>query len=126
MKVFHFLLLIIVLVFGQACNHGRISNLNDYYRWLNDKDNGMTKSEIVGSIKYTVKFLPSDFLALKDSINHVGSFEELSRSYRTGKYFLLTMEYVPIQNTVNTDINFKDVTTIEQYNDRIRDLNFYS
>lgn len=117
----------VILFFGallQACSGKKVSNAEDYSMYLNNEANGFKKSKKVGDMLISVKYLPVDFLALKDldSDKNKKKYDSLINSYKSSTTFLLSFQTIKGQS--GEDVMTKGIENFEQYVERTMTLNF--
>lgn len=108
-----FLLTIIGSLFLLSCGT-RITSMQDLTTYLNDTDNGYVKSRTIGNKKITVKYLPREYLQLRNGKVADASQEHLNR------YFLLSIGYTENKG----DIMYDQVYDMNEFAGRSQELNF--
>ena len=127
------ILLILSLVFTGlgACSPRSLSE-TDFYRWLNDSDNGLVQTRKVNRVEVTVKYLPAGLLAYKEWKRLPGAgqgdLDSLRNLYGHSHAFLLTLkpdkEGSAPQSQLPEDVLYRGVDSYQAYQQRIRQLNF--
>jgi hypothetical protein len=79
---------LVILMLG-ACKPKQLSP-EQYMGWVNDKDNGLVKTETIGKVKYTVVYRPNDYQLAKSLIDQ-DSFA-LKSSKARNHAFIIKME----------------------------------
>lgn len=106
----------------------RINSEHAYYRWLNAEKHHLFVTKTINGVSLSVKFLPPEYLAYKElngrhpSKNVIDSTVNIYHHCIT---FLLTMKMENRDPETKTgDLMYKDITSPEQYDDRLQDLSF--
>ncbi len=118
----HILILLLLFVTFACSNDPK--DLKSFYKWINDPDNGLVKSRDIEGIKISVKYLPAEFLALKESSegNLKGSYDSLYTLYKQNHTFLLSVSYTDDKNV--NDPMYKDLRDYPDYKVRAQAMNF--
>src|SRR4051812_31128095 len=68
----------------------------EFYRWINDPENGLVQSKKANDLTITVKYLPAAFLAYKELKNTPGAgkreMDSLLNYYQHSRTFLMTIK----------------------------------
>jgi hypothetical protein len=99
----------------------------EFYKFWNDKTNGLKKEKIVNDFKITVKYMPVDYLTYNEIKSERSKFNKMmldsvKSKYQNSRTFLLTIE--PINEKKDMDLLFQGATSFEEYKMRINMLNF--
>lgn len=103
-----------------------IESMKSFYGWINDPDNGLVKTRTIEGIRLTVKYLPAEFLALRDAMeetdysSHV--YDSLLGIYRTSHTFLLSIASEKDEH--NVDPMYKGLESLPEYKERALTMNF--
>ncbi len=104
----------------------RFDNLKSIYQWINDPGNGLVKTKNVEGIKLTVKYLPAEFLALKEakeeSVYNAKTYDSLFNLYKSSHTFLLSI--ASVENENSNDPMYKDLEDFPEYKKRAKTMNF--
>ena len=121
---FKFLFIFLVGIAFTHCKKMSISSSIEYNNWLNNIDNGCKVSKEVNGMIIEVKFLPSNYLALKEaeSLGNLNSYDSLLKSYKDSNTFLFTFK--PKEGHKGDDVMFKNVADYKDYIERSLELNF--
>lgn len=107
-----------------SCQH-RFDNMKEVYGWINDPDHGMVKSRTVEGISVTVKYLPAQFLALKETKEERAgrhTYDSLLRVYENSHTFLLSI--ASKEDAGQNDPMYKDLGDYSDYKRRALTMNF--
>jgi hypothetical protein len=99
--------------------------MKSVYGWINDPDNGMVKTKTVEGIKLTVKYLPPEFLALKEAKeDRAGrqTYDSLLTQYKGSHTFLLSI--ASSENEVDNDPMYQGLDDYSDYKRRALTMNF--
>jgi hypothetical protein len=108
------------LVFALACSK-KPQTLADYYAYVNDHGNGLVKTKSTEDIRFTVKYLPHQLLALQNG-DSIPSAKKSALSNANSLTFI--MDLSPADKGESTDLLYTGVRDYKQYKERILDLNF--
>lgn len=114
----------IITMLGGACQH-KIDNKEKLLQWINQPEHGLVISKSINGFQLTAKYLPSDYLVLKELGNQdftASHFQQLKEEYQHSKTFLLTI--APDQEEQRNTVMFHQVVSRADYQQRVRDLNF--
>jgi hypothetical protein len=117
-------LLVVALCFMFSCR-SEIRDMKSLYKWINDPENGLVKAKDVEGIKLTVKYLPAEFLALKETKEEGGNdnfYDSLLNFYKKSHTFLLSIASKENENT--NDPMYKDLQGYTDYKQRALEMNF--
>src|SRR4051812_46545175 len=101
--------LFILACLAIACQ-SEINDMTSLYKWINNPENGLVKTKQVDGIKLTVKYLPAEFLALKETKEEKGNrkcYDSLLNFYKKSHTFLLSIASKENENT--NDPMYKDL-----------------
>ncbi len=124
MKKNHLLGLVILLACFSCTSRKEFSSISQYANWLNDPSHGALVEREVNDLKLTVKYLPPEYLAAKDSrgLSQSGK-DSLLKSYSQSKTFLLTIS--PNGKAEKQgDLMFRNINNYQQYKERSFAMNF--
>ncbi len=115
----------ILVFFSLLCVMGCTQTFHsekDFFLWLNNENNGLVKNKKVDDLQISLKYLPVDYLVLKDL---KGNFEsskanKLKEKYGKGLSFLLT--FFPLDDA--KDIMYKDLSSYPEYTQRLLSMQF--
>ncbi len=120
------ILSIISLLFLISCGTKEFTSESDYYKFINNEKNGLTKKKTTNEFEITVKFLPTDYLVfkeVKDKIIDKKTIDSLEKIYSSSKSFLISIN--PLRKVDNNDALFYNAQNMEDYKERILMLNFH-
>jgi hypothetical protein len=104
---------------------GDIRDMKSLYHWINDPEHGMIKSKNVNGLTITVKYLPAEFLALKEakSIQPTGMkvYDSLLGAYKKSHTFLLSFGY---EDNKTDDPMYNGLKDFSEFKQRAATLNF--
>ena len=121
---FVFALLLLTSLGNSCCSYFPVKHLGrkDYVQWINDPSNGLSKSKVVGDIKFTLRYKPVDYIVLNEVLANTitsGGFDSLKRKYDGLQYFEMTID----PSTGNENILKYQTNSASDYNEN---LNYYS
>ncbi|OFX36443.1 MAG: hypothetical protein A2X08_14595 [Bacteroidetes bacterium GWA2_32_17] len=93
--------------------------MDDYLTWLNDSENGLMKERIINGLQIKVKYLPPDYLSLKDKSSR--NTDSLKDYYSHSLSFLLSINPEQVNQK---DIVYREVNDYSDYKARIYQLSF--
>lgn len=107
-----------------ACKPSVIHTAKEYNIWLNKTENHCKVSKQVSDMVITMKYMPPEFLALKDyeATEKALSYDSLLRSYKNSVTFLMSFETK--QGQAGEDVMYKNLSNYKQYLERSMTLNF--
>jgi hypothetical protein len=119
MRTFVLLALLLLVL---SCRQNRDTQVRDLYRWLNDVDNGLTKTKIIDDVQITVKYLPAQLQAYRELEGKESKFlfDSLVSGYSNQKTFIMSFKSI----FDDKNIVYKDVSDKKDYDQRIMDLSF--
>lgn len=106
------------------CQHD-LKDMKSVYGWINDPDHGMVKTKTVEGIKITVKYLPAEFLALKEAREgHADrqTYDSLLKVYTASHTFLLSI--ASTEKGGEQDPMYQDLENYSEYKERALTMNF--
>lgn len=120
--------LIVSLLLFQAWNYsctGRKEyTKKEYSRWINDPTHGLIAERQVNDLKLTVKYLPPEYLASRESQGLSQSAKDsLTKIYSESKTFLLTIGPSGKEEKKG-DLMFRNISNYQQYKERSYAMNF--
>jgi hypothetical protein len=125
------LLWVVVILMAAACKP-RIRSEAEFYRWINDPENGLVQSKKANDLSITVKYLPAAFLAYKEWRNIPGAgnkqMDSLLNYYQRSRTFLMTIKPCATQPDAaartSGDVIYKGIGNYQEYQQRVMQLNF--
>ncbi len=113
-----------VLIVLPGCSSHAVHDVQSYQRWLAEKGNPCKVSRQVGDMVISMKYLPPEFLALKDQEASGGrlSYDSLFSNYKHSVAFLMSFESSHGQD--GEDVMYKDLRSYKEYLERNMTLNF--
>jgi hypothetical protein len=117
------LVAIIILLWG--CTKS-IHSEKEFYNWLNNPDNGLLKEKEIDGIKYTVKYLPVEYLVYQE-LSKMQNYSKETKDSLIGLYintrtFLLTIGTT--EKSGSGDIMYEGISEMEEFKERVELLNF--
>jgi len=117
-------LVITVLVF-LSCSKTAFDSEEEFYKWVNDADNGFVKVQESNGFRLEVKCLPTDYLTYlelskRDKPYTKNDITQLQKEFGESKTFVLTIEH----EDKAVDPTYYNVMDMPEYKERIRKLNF--
>jgi hypothetical protein len=104
-----------------------MNNPKDYFKWINNEDNGLVKSKYVNDVKISVKYLPPAYLAYEELSGNPYASKKVKDSlinyYSKSKAFLLTIG-TDERKVKGMDIMYKDISDYNEYRTRSEFMNF--
>ncbi len=115
----------VFVLFLASCGGKKIRDFGEYSQWLNEPENGVVKSRTVLGIKYTLKYLPVDYMVYKD-VSGRGSktkaeIDSIRKQYEHSLTFVLNINPIDQQGG---SIMSRDIRNFEQYKMRSAEMNF--
>lgn len=124
-KTIGLLLLCAPLWLAVSCTKDTPGTAQDYYRWLDDEQNGCVKTQRVNGVKVSVKYLPVEAVIareLGEQFNRKAA-DSLRRLYANTLTLLMT--FAPDESVgAKGDIVFKGVSGKQEYTERMMTMNF--
>lgn len=114
-----FFSLFLTLVLIASCNTS-INSRQEFYDYLNNSQNGFVKSKEVNSFRIKVKYLPIEYLIIKNS-EHSSEVEKVRQEYNNSLTFVFTIESIDKDQNV-IDYGMSDSKSL---NERFKYLNFH-
>lgn len=108
----------------QGCSPSTMHTAKEYNAWLNNPENHCKVSKKVGNMVISMKYMPPQFLALKEyeSTNRLLNYDSLLSSYEHSVTFLMSFETK--QGQEGEDVMYKDLASYKEYLERSMTLNF--
>ena len=114
---------LIVIIFFTSCKQS-FKDINQYYHWMDDKENGLVIKRSSGDKELTMKYLAVPYLVYNDvkDIENPSKvlIDSLTRVYSNSRNFLLTIR----STSHNEDIMLEGVTNEMEYNQKNLVMNF--
>lgn len=98
----------------------------EYYKVLNDSENGMIQSKSINGLILTVKYLPANFLAfdeIRKDKYFKGDKDSLLKQYQNGHNILLSIAPDP-KVRGNQEALYLGLKSFQEFDDRVHALNF--
>ncbi len=116
----NFFCVVLVVLFG--CQQ-KINSPTEFFEWLNNPKNGLIQSKKVDGMEITVKYLPPEYLSMKEL---KGKYEadkasKLKAQYEKSLAFLITFKPIDKQDG---DIMFRNIRDKQDYDQRLMSLSF--
>ena len=112
------------MLFIASCSNS-ITDIDNYLKYLSDKENGLVIEKATGGILMRVKYLPTDYLVFNDLKNNENNTltlkDSIKQSYQNSMTFMLTIG--PDRNE-SFDITKVGVKNYEEFAQRIEEMNF--
>lgn len=117
-------LLLFLMSLSTACGRKTVNDVHEYQAWLASKENPCKVSRRVGDMLISMKYLPPEFLALKDYEHSQRrlNYDSLLNTYQHSVTFLMTFETTKGQE--GEDVMYKDLGDYKEYVERSMTLNF--
>jgi hypothetical protein len=114
------ILILVLLLFG--CQK-TIKTPDEFFVWLNNPNNGLLKTKVVDGLEFTLKYLPPEYLALKELRGKYSTKEAqvLKERYEKNFSFLLTIKPVDKEEK---NIMLRGVSDETEYLERLNNLQF--
>lgn len=97
--------------------------LEQFVKWVADKENKLVRDKIISDINYQLAYLPCEYMAyteLKNENFTEEKFEEVKRNYEGMTYFKFRMEV----NNGSGEVLKYNLSSGQQYNERINYMSF--
>lgn len=122
---------IFILCLGTVgCSSG-IKTLDEYNKWLNEKDNGCIKTKTISGISVDVKYQPPSYVVLKQLNTRKGIKVQSKDSLLTIQNKLLTFlitlgpDKELSKNKKAGSVMYEGLADQAEYNDRVLRMNFF-
>jgi hypothetical protein len=102
-----------------------LKDMKAVYGWINAPEHGMVKTKTVEGIKLTVKYLPAEYLALKETKEDQAgrqTYDSLLKVYKGSHTFLLSI--ASSEDEVNNDPMYQGLEDYSAYKRRALTMNF--
>lgn len=116
----HWLYILTTGLLLASCNS--ISDKASFYEWLNSGDSGLVKTKTIEDLQISIKYMPPELQAMNNLEEDATDedFVKLTSEYSDQLSFL-----VSFKSTIEgKDILYKNISTTEQYDQRIYELGF--
>ncbi len=119
-----FFVIIISWVCLTACSTSHVKNSTEYLQWLNDEHNECCVTRVVNFMKVKVKYLPSQYLALKEyeASGKKLNYDSLVNYYQQSESFLVS--FAPNDLEKGNDVMFDGISNYQEYVERVFTMNF--
>ncbi len=123
-----FILFYLVILFSGCSKKTVVNSLEDYNKWLGNKENGLLKIKKVNGFELKVKLLPANYLAYKEYLDLESTkgqkqLDSLIELNKTSLTFLFTLS--PDHEKGNSeDIILSGVTSEQEYNEKANTMSF--
>lgn len=121
----YIILSISILITVFSCNNKATVSFNELVKWINDKDNGLIKESSIQGLKITLKYLPAQYLALREVETNMSGqdFDSLLSVYKWSHSFLMILG--PDEDKGEQfDIMYLNTSGYDDYTQRVYDMNF--
>jgi hypothetical protein len=116
---------ILIMLWLASCQD-KIESMKSLYGFINDPDNGLIKTKTIEGIKLTVKYLPAEFLALRETreleTKNKGTYDSLLNVYKKSHTFMLSI--ASQEDTVSNDPMYEGLRDYNEYRERAISMNF--
>jgi hypothetical protein len=99
-----------------------VYNLQDYYAYINAPENGLAKERVVGDMKFTLQYRPTEALVQQERSATI-SKNSLQEQYANSLTFLLKME-ASEQAAQPFDVMTETVSSLQDFQQQTHALNF--
>jgi len=101
-----------------------IDSLEDYYKYINNENNGLSRAKTIGPLLFETKILPSNLLVMRDYQNGKGnSIDSLKKEYAPSLNFILKVS--PSEEAeVKFDVMTETVSSLEEFKEQAFSINF--
>ncbi|MEM7161707.1 MAG: hypothetical protein AAF487_04630 [Bacteroidota bacterium] len=106
-----------------ACGEQELSSLNDFESYINDEQNGLTRTKHVNGYFLKWQLLPNSFLEKKEEKQGIqnDSEEDLNR----GKSIYCLFSIIPDEQDKTQDIVLENTMNVEEFKRKYEELSFY-
>lgn len=116
-----------VLVVFVGCTKQEVNSVSEYSKWINNAENGLIKIKKIKGLEIAVKYLPTEYLILKEleesDDTSENNRERIKKEYENAITFLMTIG--PDENKKNNnDIMFEGIKSYKEYSERLVSMNF--
>lgn len=104
--------------------HQSINNLKEYYQYLNTPSNGLIKLKSIGSMAFSMKYLPSDLYVYKTMMDSPNlSIDSLKKEYDSSLNFILKI--APSEESdAQFDVMTETVSSLAEFQEQTLTVNF--
>lgn len=110
-----------------GCSRMTIESDHEMLRWINNEENGFTQSKYANGLKLTVKYLPMEYLVLKELKSSKTysrkTVDSLIGRYKNSKAFVFTISPDEREES-GSDVMYKNVQSLSEFKQRVWDMNF--
>ncbi len=116
----------LALIIFTSCQKKQFNNLDDISQFLSDPTNGLTRQKSINGFDLNVKYIPAEFLALKDisKSGTVQEYDSLILEYQKGIYFILNIS--PSEHKGRGDVMLEGISSYPEYHERFVNLSFHA
>jgi len=98
---------------------------SEFYKWWNDKANGLVKEKEINDFRLIVKYMPAEYLAfneLKGKNYSKSEYDDLYDKYKSSRTFLLSI--LPSDEKSTQNVLYYNLENFADYKKRILEMNF--
>ncbi len=126
MHRFYTSIILLILLLTSSCKNKGITDMPSFCKWINQSSNGLTQTKNINDLKLAVKYLPPEYLAMKEAVDFNNNaspalYDSLLQLYKKNTTFILT---ISPENSEGGDVMYRDVFDYKEYKQRVHDLNF--
>ena len=118
--------LLLLLILMSSCSKKEIKDIPSFGEWINQTENGLIRIKKINNLKLSVKYLPPEYLALREVSEVHNStrimYDSLLKLYKKNSTFILNIS--PEGANGNKDVMYAGVNNYKEYKQRVFDLNF--
>jgi len=116
-----------VVLSCMGCTGKKVYSVEEYSKWINDPENGLTNTRRIKGLKITVKHLPVEYLIYKEQKENNNSSNQfadsLKKAYNNSLTFLMMI--APDEEKGNkNDVMLEGITNYQEYTQRLLAMNF--
>lgn len=118
-----FILLFAIAIIHSGCDN-TLNSKQELLQWMSDADHGLVKSKSVNGLKLTAKYLPPEYLTLKElnfSEVEKSQYDSIFDHYSSLRTFLLT---IGPDGKESSNVMFHNLISTNDYKQRVERLNF--
>ncbi|MBI5539681.1 MAG: hypothetical protein HY951_06450 [Bacteroidia bacterium] len=121
-----FVICIVASFVFSGCKKSDPETYNEYLSWINDPDNGYIKERRVWGIVYQARYLPSDYLVLKDLKDKTIDLKNTDSLFSIYDSCLTIMLTIGPNNELQekTDLFMNGVKDLNEFKERVQLLSF--
>lgn len=115
------------LLLLSSCQKETVTSPQEYFRWMNDEENGLVRTRYVNGLEVKVKYLPPQYLAYQE-LENLESYtpyqkDSIMDQYKSNLAFVMSIGSDE-RKEEGIDIMYKNVRDYREYAERTYNMNF--